>query len=313
MRVALAPVERARGARAARRDSRGARTPRSSRCPSAPAHWSVFCFAETRRAEIAAGRRRPAEPHAGEERLRRRPGLDDDVGGERPEARQALLAEVEVAVGDVLEHEEAVAARQLDERFAALGGQAHPGRVLVVGDRVQQLRAHPRRERRSSSSTSSPSSSSGTTAIWALEPAERHQRAEVCRRLDDDQVARIEEGLADELERLDRAARDHQLVVRGPPALRRLDPSGERVERPGEPARRRVLECARLAGLGELGEELRGALARERPRIGEPAGERDQARHRKQREDLCDPIADTAARPCREELVPSARHGRHGH
>src|SRR5207247_10226685 len=82
----------------------------------------------------------PAEPDAGEKRLRGRPGLHDHVGAERPKARQAVLAEAELAVRDVLENEEAIAARQLDERLAALAGKAHTGRVLEVRNAVEQLR-----------------------------------------------------------------------------------------------------------------------------------------------------------------------------
>ena len=84
------------------------------------------------------------------------------------------------------------------------------------------------------------------------------------------EVAAVEEGLADELERLDRAARDQQLVVRRPPALERLEPARERVERAGEPARRRVLEGRRLARGRELREQRSGTFARKRQRVGKP-------------------------------------------
>ncbi len=105
----------------------------------------------------------------------------------------------------------------------------------------------------------------------------------------------------DELERLDRAARDQQLVVGRTPALQRLEPAGERVERPGEPARRRVLERARLACRGELREQRRRTLARERERIGEAAGERDQVGDAEERENVRDPVADVPARARGEE------------
>jgi hypothetical protein len=46
-----------------------------------------------------------------------------------------------------------------------------------------------------------------------LEAAEGHDRAEIRRALDDDAVAAVEERRADELERLDPAARDEELAV----------------------------------------------------------------------------------------------------
>ena len=99
---------------------------------------------------------RPAEPDAGEEGLRGRPRLDDDVRAEAPEAQGRFGGEAELAVGDILDEQEAVAARELDQRLASLGGEADAGGVLVVGDRVDELRAQAAVSRRSSSSTSSP-------------------------------------------------------------------------------------------------------------------------------------------------------------
>src|SRR6185312_3201130 len=80
---------------------------------------------------------RPAEPHAREERLRRRPRLDDDVGCEAPQAWRRGAVEPELAVRHVLDEQEAVAARELDERGAPLGDERHARRVLVIRDRVE--------------------------------------------------------------------------------------------------------------------------------------------------------------------------------
>ena len=87
--------------------------------------------------------RRPPEPHAGEERLRERPGLEHDVRREAPERRRSLTFEAEVAIRQVLEHEHAVPAGQLDERLAPLGRERHAGGVLEIGDRVDELRRFP--------------------------------------------------------------------------------------------------------------------------------------------------------------------------
>src|SRR5690348_1959444 len=67
-----------------------------------------------------------------------------------------------------------------------------------------------------------------------LEAAEGLDRAQVRRSLDDDRVSRVEERFPDQLKRLDSAARDQQLVLRGPRALLTLEPVGERVERARE-------------------------------------------------------------------------------
>ena len=63
-----------------------------------------------------------------------------------------------------------------------------------------------------------------------LEATKRLDRAEVRGGLDDDEVAGIEEGLGDEFERLDRAARDQQLVVLGAAPLQRLEPTREGIQ-----------------------------------------------------------------------------------
>ena len=62
---------------------------------------------------------RPAQPHAGEERLRERAGLEDETGRERPQARQRSAVEGQLAVGDVLDDQHAVA---VAERRSAHGG-----------------------------------------------------------------------------------------------------------------------------------------------------------------------------------------------
>ena len=229
----------------------------SIRCPSAPEHWSVFCFAETSCATISAGPAAQPSRTPGRNVLEVVPAWTTTSGASDHRRRQRSVAEVELAVGDVLDDEEAVAARKLDERLAPLGRERHAGRVLVVGDRVEELR--PQAVRRAA-----PLELVDLEPVLVhrhghdlgLEPAEGHDRAEIRRRLDEHRVAAVEERLADQLERLDPAARDQQLVVAGPPVPAPLEPSGDGVERARQPARRRVLECGRLAARGELGEQL---------------------------------------------------------
>ena len=182
----------------------------------------------------------------------------------------------------------------------------------MVGDGVQQLRPEPAASRRSSSSTCSPSSSSGTTAS-RRRTAERHQCAEVRRAFDDHGVPCVEERLAGELERLDRATRDHQLVVVRAAALRRLNPSSECVERSREPSRRRVLEGAASPVSAN---SARSCDARSRGNVrgsGKPPANEMSPGTLRPRQDLGDALADPTTVRAANNLFPSARRQGHGH
>src|SRR5439155_13982111 len=203
---------------------------------------------------------------------------------EAPEARRRRAVEAELAVGDVLDDQEPVAPRELDERAAPFDRERHARWILMVRDRVQELRPQP----------------AGQTAREVvdveavlverhgddvgLEAVERHDRADVGRALDQDGVSGVEERLGDELERLDPTARDQQLVVARPRALLRLESRRERVTRTGEAVRRGVLERRGVSRLGELRENRSRTVRRERPRIRETARERDELRIREQTE-----------------------------
>jgi hypothetical protein len=115
----------------------------------------------------------------------------------------------------------------------------------VVGDRVQELRPHAGSERALQLVDVQPVVVHRHRDDLRLEAAEGHDRAEVRRGFDDDEVAAVEERLRDELEALDCTARDQKLGVFRAPSLRRLEPPGERVEGTREPARRCVLERVR--------------------------------------------------------------------
>ena len=255
----------------------------------------------------------PAEPDTRQKSLGGRPCLHDHVRSERPQARQRFVAEGQLAVRNVLDDEEAVAARELDERLAALGREGNAGGILVVGDRVEQLRPQAVRQTPLELVHLEPVLVHRHGHDLGLEPPEGHDRAEIRRPLDDHRVTTVEERLADQLERFDPPARDQQLVVGGPPVLDGIETSGDGVERARQPLRRRVLECRRLAALGELGEQCRRPAAGERERVGEAAGERDQVGPAQESEHEGDALTDVAARPVREERVPASRLGRDRH
>src|SRR5581483_166677 len=209
--------------------------------------------------------------------------------------------------------QEAEAPRELDKCGPTIGSETHPGGVLVVRDRVEQLRAEAAGEPAFQLADVEALVVERDRHELRLEAAERLDRSEVGRRLDHHHVAAVEKRLADEGERLDAAARDQQLVVGRPQALQPLEPRGERVERSGKPARRRVLERTRLSGLGELVQQGGDPLARKRLRSGEPARERDDVRATEEREHGGDPVADVPARALGCESLPASRVERDGH
>ena len=92
-----------------------------------------------------------------------------------------------------------------------------------------------------------------------------------------------------------------------------MEPGCDRVERSGEPSRRRVLERGRLARGGELLEQRRSALAGKRQRVGKTTGERDQVGPAQEGEDSGNPFTDVSARPFREEPIPPRRLARYSH
>ena len=116
-----------------------------------------------------------------------------------------------------------------------------PGGVLKVGDRVEELRRRPGGEHALELVDRKTVLVDRDTLDERLEALERHDRAQVGRRLDEDAVALVDERLAEELERLDRAAREHELALPRPPAFP-LDAVGHVLARAGEPVGRRVLE-----------------------------------------------------------------------
>ena len=164
----------------------------------------------------------------------------------------------------------------------------------MVGDAVEELRPQPSPELPLQLVDLEPVLVHRNGDELRLEASKRLDRAQIGGAFDDDQIAGIEVRLADELERLDATARDQQLVVGGTAALQPLEPVRERVEWPGQTARRRVLERADLAGGGELLQERGHPLAWERGRVREAARKGDQVGQAEERQDRRDPLADVA-------------------
>ena len=226
------------------------------------------------------GAARPPEPRSGHERLRERPDLDDGLRRERPQARKEPAVEAELAVGDVLDDEEAEATRDLDEHASPLERQRDTGRVLVLGDHVQELRTQAATQLRLERVRHEAVAVERDRHRAGVEPIDDHQRTEIGRRLDRDDVAVVEERLREQLEPLHPAARHHQLAARRGGDRRasrhgrrgtRASTRGRSSGRTGRRARRVGGELARDRGDALRRERASGRAARRRTRSG-PAG-----------------------------------------
>ena len=202
-------------------------------------------------------------------------------GPERPQRRQhRVRVERHLAVGDVLDDQHAVAAAQLDQRLAPLERQRPPRRVLVLRDHVEELRARARLEPFLERLDDEPAGVHLDADHIGLGLRERHQRAEVGRRLDGDAVARVEQRLAEQRDALHAAAGDRQLLRRGPPALEVLLAVEQVLAHARDALARRVLERDGRLVAQQPRDDLVEVAGRERLGIREAAGHRERARRR---------------------------------
>ena len=263
----------------------------------------MSCLKSASSVTIDAGPDRPAEPEAGGEDLREGPGLQDDVRAERPQRRQRLAVEGQLAVGDVLEDQHAVAPAGVDQGVAARERERPPGRVLVLRDDVDEARAVARGEALGELVDEHPVLVHRDPGQRRLVALEGHDRAEVRRRLDGDAVTRVEQRAAEQVDALHAAAGDHQLVLGGRAALRRADARAQVLAHARQPFARPVLQRdARVVGehaRGDLGQDvgLEGRHVREPARHPQHAG-------RRPGEDRGQLGAPAVARAAREQLVP---------
>src|SRR5215472_7308189 len=257
--------------------------------------------------------RRPAEAHSGEERLGERAGLDDHVGGLRPQARRRRRVKAELPVRDILEDQEPVPPGQLNQRGPAVGRQGQAGRVLVVGNRVEHLGPQAALEHVGEHVDPHPVAVHRHAAQVRLVAAERHDRAEVGRRLDHRDVAGIHEALGRQLQAVDPAAGDHQLTRCRARALQRLEPPGQVVTQRLQPLRRGVLQRHRGVLRDQPPGDLSEHLAGKRLRVREAAGERDHVAGPGQGQDRGDLTAPQRPGAAGEARGPVTQLGRSGH
>ena len=167
------------------------------------------------------GRRlHPADAQAGGDDLGERSGSDDPVpAGDGAQRRKPFVAEVELGVGGVLQDQDAVLRRQPDEVCASRHRHVEAGGVLERRDRVDELDRPPLPAKPGNRGLQIVEADPLVVHVDAddlgLVPAHRAERAAEGRDLADDDVARIEEGGADEIDRAGSAVREHEVVGTG--------------------------------------------------------------------------------------------------
>ena len=203
----------------------------------------------------------------------------DDLGvgalGEIEHGRQRLAAEPDLAVGVVLEDPEAVLGRELDQAAALLLREGAAGRVVEVGNDVYELRLVAVGECLLDPVDLDAVGLEGNADPVDAELLQHQQRAVVRRLLDDDLVARLEQGAEQHPTRFERAVGDHH-PARVDAAVAVADPLAE----PG------------MADSGSVGERAGGVLGQRRLSrqldevdgqqvgAGSAAGEGDRVGHR---------------------------------
>ena len=159
----------------------------------------------------------PAEPHAGAQDLRERPGADDPAMAiERVERRQRLALEAQLPVGVVLEDERVVLVGELDQLVPPAQGLGRARGVLEVHDRVDELAAPSlaaqRLEPRADGGGHDALGVDGHVEDLRAMALDRDERSRERRGLGDDGVAGIDEGAEGERERVAGAVGDDDVL-----------------------------------------------------------------------------------------------------
>ena len=230
--------------------------------------------AAARRPATLGRRDQVAHAQPGRDGLREGRGEDDPArGGRRGQPGQRLALEAKPAVRVVLQHDHVVLVADLQQGPPLLGRQRGAGRVLEVGDRVEQPR-HPAGRARA------PQRLHVHAVVLHRQRQDVHavqaqlqQRAVVGRRLDGHQVAGLEQRLEQEHEPLERSVRDQHLVGRRT-VLGGQDLAQRRVAVAGA-----VGEHADAVLLEGEPRALGDQVAREGLRARGPAGEGDRRGH----------------------------------
>ena len=208
-------------------------------------------------------------------RAQRGGGAKRGGGTSRARGRGKQSAEAKLPVRDVLTDQEAVAAGQADQFGAPVGAHRQAGGVLVVRDRVNDLGPQPAGQQAGEHIDAHAVVVHGNAAHVGLVPTERHDAAQVGGRLHDDHVPGVDIALGEQFHAVDATTGDHQFAGARPRSFQRLQAPGNVVADPGEALGRGVLQGNRGIAGDEPARDLPQDLDRERRRVWEPAGERD--------------------------------------
>src|SRR5215210_6321744 len=227
----------------------------------------------------------PTQAHAWGENLGERPEIYHPVHDallllfERRQGRERLALEAEHPVWVVLDDDEVELAGYLEQLPPALGHQRHPGGVLEVGDGVDELDVKALLAGFVQGLAGGDRDHAGPVHrdVRYARPVggEGVQGAGVGRTLAEDRVPLVEEDLGDEVEPLLGSGRDEDVLLPRRGALGSHHVHDD-VLYGLEPRGWAVLE--RLGGvLGDAARDLAERRLPEGPRVGEAAGERDDA------------------------------------
>jgi hypothetical protein len=167
---------------------------------------------------------RPPDAKSGCERLRERPEVDHAVLIERTQCIRRRFIEMQQPVRVVLEHEDLVRATDLEDFGSAVSREGDSCRIVEVRNGVEELDA----ATLTTEMRNRLPQRLGNQAILVhchvhdagLVRAEHTERTDITRRLGEDHIARIDEELRDEVERLLRPGRRHDVVDRTANALK---------------------------------------------------------------------------------------------
>ena len=237
-------------------------------------------------------RERPADPEPGREGLGERAEVDHALGLVGPQRAQRLAVEAEQAVGVVLEDEDVLAPADVQDLRPPGDRERHAGRVVEVGDRVEELdllAGRPgRRDRLLQRLGHQPVGVHLGVHDVALVGLEDPERPDVGRGLADHHVAGVAEHPGDQVDRLLRADGDHHVVgVRLDP----LEPHhlGDLLAERGHPLAGAVLHRLGAVVGDQVTDRAADHVEGQAGDVGHPAGQRDHLGprgHREQGPDL---------------------------
>ncbi|KGS35375.1 hypothetical protein X945_5804 [Burkholderia pseudomallei ABCPW 107] len=271
-------------------------------------------------AQNRGGRDRPADPQARRDDFRQAAEIDGPVrcAVMREHGLHGLAGETQVRVRIVLDEHEPRVGRDRREPRAARRRQRRAGRIRERRHRIQQLRTAlgrgPRGKLRGERvGVDAVGIGAHRHELRAREP-QRLQRGRIRGRLDERDVARLDQRAHEQIEALLRARRDEHLRSVARDAARARHPVGERGAQAGLAGGVAILQAGHRIVAGRVGERRRDALAVEQLGGRIAARERDHPRLADVLEQLADRRALRIGERRGERIIDGGgeRHGGSG-